>query len=187
MLIQEREIILKNGQKVILKSATATDAEGICEHRYRTSAETHFMARYPEEGRLNTEKMRDGLKSLEEDAQAFLVTAYLDGKIIGDAGVTKVRELMKYCHRAYFGMSILKEYCELGLGSTMMETAIAQARENGFEQIELGVFEDNPRAIHLYEKFGFEKYGTHPRAFKLKDGTYRDEIIMVKFLQEEMF
>ena len=183
MLIKEKEIILKNGQKIILKSATAVDAEGICEHRYRTSGETHFMARYLEEGRLNTEKMREGLKSIEVDAQTFLVTAYLDGKIIGDAGVTKLRELMKYRHRAYFGMSILADYCELGLGSAMMETAIAQAKENGFEQIELGVFEDNPRAIHLYEKYGFEKYGVQPRAFKLKDGTYRDELIMVKFLK----
>lgn len=182
MLIKEKEIILKNGQIITLKSATAAETEGICEHRYRTSGETHFMARYPEEGRLNTEKAREGIKSMEEDAQNFLVTAYLDGKIIGDAGVTKVRELIKYRHRAYFGMSILAEYCELGLGSAMMETAIAQAKENGFEQIELGVFEDNPRAIHLYEKFGFEKYGIQPRAFKLKDGTYRDEIIMVKFL-----
>lgn len=183
MLIKEKEITLKNGQKIILKSATAADAEGICEHRYQTSGETHFMARYPEEGRLNLEKAREGIKGLEEDEQSFLVTAYLDGKIIGDAGVTKLRELMKYRHRAYFGMSILAEYCELGLGSAMMETAIAQAKENGFEQIELGVFEDNPRAIHLYEKFGFEKFGRQPRAFKLKDGTYRDELIMVKFLQ----
>ena len=182
MLIKEKEIILKNGQKIILKSATAEDVEGICEHRYKTAGETHFMARYQEEGRLNLETLKEGLKSLEEDSQGFLVTAYLDGKIIGDAGVTKLKDWMKCRHRSYFGMSILAEYCELGLGSAMMEAAIAQAKENGFEQIELGVFEDNPRAIHLYEKYGFEKYGVQPRAFKLKDGTYRDELIMVKFL-----
>ena len=29
---------------------------------------------------------------------------------------------------------------------------------------------------------GFERCGIQPRAFKLKDGTYRDEIIMVKML-----
>lgn len=57
-----------------------------------------------------------------------------------------------------------------------------QAKANGFEQLELGVFEDNTEAIHIYEKFGFQKYGVQPRAFKLKDGTYRDEIIMVKML-----
>ena len=28
------------------------------------------------------------------------------------------------------------------------------------------------------KKMGFKEYGMNPRAFKLKDGTYRDEIIM---------
>ena len=42
--------------------------------------------------------------------------------------------------------------------------------------------EDNPRARHLYEKLGFQEQGRTLRAFRLKDGTYRDEIQMVKFL-----
>ena len=81
------------------------------------------------------------------------------------------------------GISLLKEYWGCGLGSFLMQIAVEQAAANGFEQLELGVFEDNARAIALYEKFGFAKYGVNPRAFKLKDGTYRDEIIMVKMLK----
>ena len=34
----------------------------------------------------------------------------------------------------------------------------------------------------LYEKLGFQEQGRTLRAFRLKDGTYRDEIQMVKFL-----
>lgn len=59
-----------------------------------------------------------------------------------------------------------------------------QAKKNGFEQIELGVFADNPRAIHVYEKAGFQKVGIQPRAFKLQDGSYVDEIEMVKFFSK---
>lgn len=44
------------------------------------------------------------------------------------------------------------------------------------------MFEDNPRARHLYEKLGFQEQGRTLRAFRLKDGTCRDEIQMVKFL-----
>ena len=40
----------------------------------------------------------------------------------------------------------------------------------------------NPDKEAFYEKFGFERCGTMPHAFKLKDGTYRDEIMMVKML-----
>ncbi len=44
-----------------------------------------------------------------------------------------------------------------------------QAKANGFEQVELGVYSDNDRARHMYRKMGFREYGMNPRAFKLKD------------------
>jgi len=53
----------------------------------------------------------------------------------------------------------------------------------GYEQAELGVYSDNDRARHMYKKMGFKEYGMNPRAFKLKDGTYRDEIIMANIFE----
>ena len=47
----------------------------------------------------------------------------------------------------------------------------------------LGVYSDNDRARHMYKKMGFKEYGMNPRAFKLKDGTYRDEIIMANIFE----
>ena len=57
-----------------------------------------------------------------------------------------------------------EEYWGCGLGSYLIQLAIDQTRSNGFEQLELGVYSDNSRAIHLYEKVGFESYGIQPRA-----------------------
>ena len=37
--------------------------------------------------------------------------------------------------------------------------------------------------IRMYKKMGFKEYGMNPRAFKLKDGTYRDEIIMANIFE----
>lgn len=42
---------------------------------------------------------------------------------------------------------------------------------------------DDDRARHMYKKMGFKEYGMNLRAFKLKDGTYRDEIIMAKIFE----
>lgn len=179
MIIDEKEVILKNGQRILIKSSTEENVEAICNHRYITSSESYFMARYPEEISLDIELMKKNLSSIEKSPKDFTVTAFIDGKVIGDAGITTIRNHMKYCHRAYFGISILKEYCNQGLGKYMLEIALEQAKKNGFEQVELGVFEDNIRAIKLYEKCGFEKVGIQPRAYKLKDGTYRNEIHMV--------
>ena len=71
--------------------------------------------------------------------------------------------------------SIVQSHWGCGLGRFLMQLAVEQAHALGFEQLELGVYSDNPRAIHLYD-------GVLPHAFKLKDGTYRDEILMVKTL-----
>ena len=181
MLIDRKELLLKD-KKIIVRSADVQDALSLCNHRYITASESYFMSRYPEECSFNEENMKARITETKEDESDFFVTAFYDGKVIGDLGVSRVRNQMKFCHRAYMGISIQKDYCNIGLGTIMVQYAIDQAKLNGFEQLELGVFEDNEPAIHLYEKLGFVKYGIQPRAFKLKDGTYRDEIIMVKML-----
>ena len=53
----------------------------------------------------------------------------------------------------------------------------------GYTQMELGVYSDNERAIRLYETLGFERWGVLRCAFRLPDGTYRDEIQMGLFLK----
>ena len=179
MLIQSQEIVLSNGVNVEIRSAVASDVESIIEHRKITSSETYYLDRYPEECNFDIEKLRNTLIRMENSPNEFTVTAFVDGKVIGDLGVVAVSPYIKYNHRACMGISVQQQFCNCGIGSIMLETAIEQARENGFEQLELGVFSDNDSAIHLYEKYGFKKFGIQPNAFKLKDGSYRDEIIMV--------
>ncbi|MEE1032662.1 MAG: GNAT family N-acetyltransferase [Ruminococcus sp.] len=180
MRIKEKEIIIPTGEKIILRSAKKEDAESVCAHKYITSEESYYMARYPEECEHDVSAIETRLSDIEKHPQNFSVTAFKDGKVIGDLGVTQIRNHIKFRHRAYMGISIQKKYWNCGLGSQMVDIAVKQAKENGFEQLELGVFADNERAIHLYEKFGFQNYGVQPRAFKLKDGTYHDEVIMVR-------
>lgn len=61
----------------------------------------------------------------------------------------------------------------------LINGAIDLARKAGYEQLELGVFSDNSSALHLYQKLGFQEVGRMPNAFKLPDGSYSDEIMMV--------
>lgn len=181
MKIEPRTFTLPSGEVLTVRSLCADDAEALDAFRNATYSETHFMARYPEEG-ASLEAMRNGLAGCGESPVNFEVGAFAGEKLVGEFGVAQVRPHIKYRHRAVVGISVRKDHLGCGLGSYLMQLAIDQTRANGFEQLELGVYSDNARAIHLYEKFGFERYGIQPRAFKLKDGTYRDEIIMVKML-----
>ena len=178
MRIDERCYMLPDGREITIKSAGPEDALKTKLHREKVSAETHFLAREPEDGPWNLEMIRARFENIANDGREFMVNAYLGDELIGELGITTVRPHIKYLHRAYLGMSVLQEYTGMGLGSFMMAIALEQARANGYEQVELGVYSDNARARHLYSKMGFKEYGINPRAFKLPDGTYNDEIIM---------
>ena len=181
MQITPREYQLPNGTVLTVRSLCADDAEALSAFRLATYRETYFMARYPEEG-ANLEAVQTGLAASGKSPVNFEVGAFAGETLVGEFGVAQVRPHIKYRHRAVMGISVRKEYWGCGLGSFLMQLAVDQTRANGFEQLELGVYSDNGRAIHLYEKVGFARCGTMPHAFKLKDGTYRDEIMMVKML-----
>ena len=160
MKIEERYFLFSDGEKAIIRSAGPEDALPVKTHREVTASETHFMAREPEDGPMNLQRITEILDAVEKDERDFMVTAFIGDEVIGDLGVTTVRPHVQYLHRGYLGMSIRQKYTGMGLGSFMMHIALEQAQKNGFKE-----------------------YGINPRAFKLKDGTYCDEIIMANIFE----
>lgn len=79
-------------------------------------------------------------------------------------------------------MSVQKKFWHIGVGSAIMETLIKLAEDACVENIELGVYADNVRAIALYERYGFEAAGRHRRKF-YADGIYYDQLIMDKYIE----
>lgn len=185
MFIEPKQITLKNGQEIVLKSPELADAAALLDHMHQTSAETHFMVRYPEEIEQTGEIERLYLKRLLADPDEFFLSAFLDGELVGNASINRVRDVVKCRHRGMFGISIKEKVCNLGLGSVMLKEVLELVLKTGLEQIELSVFSDNLRARHLYEKMGFVQIGAMPHAYRLKDGTYCDEIHMVYFVNRE--
>ncbi|MDO3436579.1 GNAT family N-acetyltransferase [Rhizobium sp. CBN3] len=89
-----------------------------------------------------------------------------------------------HAHRGNLGMGILPAYRGQGLGRKLIETTLRAAREAGFMRIELDVYEDNSRAIALYEKLGFVREGIIRRAARI-DGRFIDAIGMSLLFDED--
>lgn len=98
-----------------------------------------------------------------------MLVAKADEAIIGNASLSRLPRRMN--HRGELCIAVAKEYWNKGIGSRLLENILAFAKENSFEVLDLQVRSDNVRAIRLYEKFGFQKTGTHPAFFKM-DGQY---------------
>jgi len=185
MVFEEKRVVLRNGKECILRSPRPSDALDMISYLRQTSAETPFMVRYPEEVTMSVEDEEKFLYSNLEAPGSIMIAAVIDGRVIGNLGISCISSRQKLKHRASLGIAIEKEFWGLGIGTMLMSEGILWARKTGYEQIELEVADGNEKAFRMYRKFGFAVYGTRERGFKFKDGTYASEHLMMKKLTEE--
>lgn len=98
----------------------------------------------------------------------------LDGnKIIGTSSYCKSRWDDYKDWGEIISIYFLPEYMGKGYGKYLLEMVVKELKKMGFKTIFLWVLEDNYRARHFYEKFGFKN-----------NGIYRDDVIGDKPLRE---
>lgn len=179
MILEEKQIVLKNGSKCILRSPGPGDAEATLFHLRQTGGETDFISRYPEEVKLTVEEEEAFLEKARTDSKSLMISAAVEGKIVATAGLNCVMDIIKYRHRAELGISVQKEYWNQGIGTAILTELINEAAKAGYDQMELEVDCKNGQAVKLYQKLGFTIYGTRECSFKFKDGTYSSHHLML--------
>ena len=183
MIFDEKKIILKDGRTAILKSPAIEDAEQLLNHIKTAFGETDFLSWYPEEwNHMTVEKEEAWINRALSSPAALVVTCYLNGEIVGNCEIN-FKSSIKTSHRATLGITVLRDYWGLGIGSAMFCELIAAAKAHGTKIVELEFVEGNDRARRLYEKFGFRVVAEKPNAFRLKDGTMLKEFYMQKYLK----
>ena len=182
MRIPEEMITLRDGRSLQLRSAEEKDAKAMLDYIRQTAEETHYLIRYPEEIAYTLEQERELIRNILASDSTAWFTVFDGDRAVGNCSISRCSGQLKVRHRCNLAIALEQAYCGLGLGTKLLSKARDTAKELGFEQLELGVYADNERAIAAYKKAGFREYGRLPRAFRLKDGTYIDEINMVLFL-----
>ena len=124
------------------------------------------------------ERNIDGFQRMGPDDHVFAAVLE-DGTLIGTAGLN-VHPNPRMRHGATLGILVHTGYQNQGVGTALMKTVLDLA-DNWLMlvRVELEVFADNERAIHLYEKFGFEKEGLM-RMSVVRDGQYQDNYKMAR-------
>lgn len=85
-------------------------------------------------------------------------------------------------HNARFGIGLLPEYRDAGLGTKLMKRLLKTSRGK-FHVVYLEVFGKNTRARRLYRKMGFETCGRIKRYVKGLVYGSDDGVLMQKLLQ----
>ena len=152
---------------ITIRNANPGDATLLAELGWKTFYETFAptnkeadVKQYVDKN-FTTEQL---LQELEDPHALFLIAQAGDTA----AGYAKLRTQLNpeappdtvsieleriYSDRDFLGKSV---------GKTLMEACIDLAKQKGYDTLWLGVWEFNPRAIAFYEKWGFEKFSSHP-------------------------
>ncbi len=147
----------------------------------------NIMRRQPEVARWmmslpseRVESSQNFIGNLRPNNHEFVAVMTLSGgqeRVIGIAGL-EVGARPRIAHTATMGICVHRDYQDKGVGSKLME-ALLDLADNWLRlvRVELQVYAGNERAIHLYEKYGFEKEGLLRKA-SIQDGEYVDEYVM---------
>ena len=182
MKISPQRHTLKDGRTAVFRSPEESDALALLNHTKQTAAESYFLIKTQAEAeKLSLEKECVLINAVNESRDCFIIAAFVDGEIAGSAEIDCAHRRAKTRHRASFGVAVSLSQSNNGLGTALTKAALSQAEQLGYLQVELGVFADNARAIHVYEKCGFSRYGILNKSFRLEDGTFRAEVLMVKY------
>lgn len=130
----------------------------------------------------NRKKTEDMIAGLGPNDFMFVAAACDDAgaeRVIGSISL-KVFSNPRTRHAAGIGLMVHRDFQNQGIGRAMLEKVLDLA-DNWLMlvRLELTVFADNGRAIHLYESMGFEREGIRRKA-AVRNGIYMDEIAMAR-------
>jgi GNAT superfamily N-acetyltransferase len=131
----------------------------------------------------------------KEDMDKYLLETFTIDKIKGEVENKYTKFLLAVCKNEIVGYAklredrngahfketdaieieriyVLKSHLNKQVGAALMSFSIDFAEKNNFKIIWLGVWERNSKAINFYERWGFEKFGSH--IFVLGDDEQTD-------------
>jgi RimJ/RimL family protein N-acetyltransferase len=180
MILKEERLTL-NGHEILLRSAKPDDAPMLKDYLKTVSGETRFLSKEADEVNITDEQEAAFIEKMSSPRN-LLIIAFFDGEYAGNCSFNTEGESRRNAHRAGLGIALFEKFTGKGLGRVLMEKAIICAKEIGYTQLELTVVSTNERAKGLYKSLGFEEYGRLPCANKYDDGTFSDDIFMLKKL-----
>lgn len=133
-----------------------------------------FSSSMEEEEKLTDQQFQDWIK------RHTIYGAFIEDQMIGSVGFFKL-DCSKERHRGVlFGMNVLPAYQRRGIGDELMSSIIRHAK-NYVLQLHLTVVSSNETAVRLYQRHGFEIYGTEPRSLKVDDRFYNHHLMILFF------
>ena len=128
----------------------------------------------------------DDLNSMfptKDKEDSFTLGAYFENSLAGIVSFSRDgnnREKLRH-KGILFRMYVSKEFRRKGIAKQLIEELINRVKKvKNIEQINLTVISNNENAKKLYEKFGFETFGSEKNAIKWKGKYFTEDQMVLK-------
>ena len=165
-----------------VRKLTEADAEDFWNIRLRALRDTPeaFSSSYEES---HTRPLASVVQRLRDESTVgdnFILGAF-EEPLVGMVGFQRDQGVKERHKSTIWGMYVIPEMRGRGLGKALLSQAIAYAvRQVGLVQIHLAVVSTQDAARHLYRSLGFEVYGLEPRALKVGDQYFDEELMVLR-------
>jgi RimJ/RimL family protein N-acetyltransferase len=116
------------------------------------------------------------LRTIHKHPDAVVYVAEDEGAIVGRLSLSRDPHPASR-HVADLGLMVAESHRRQGVGTMLLDQAVAWARSAGISKLELHVFPWNEPALALYTSFGFEREG-YRRGHYERGGELVDAILM---------
>jgi len=119
----------------------------------------------------------------KDRADSFTLGAYVENILAGVVSFTRDGEdREKLRHKGILStMYISKQFRGNGIAKKLLEETIKRVKAiPDIEQINLIVIASNAKAKQLYEKFGFQKFGTEQNSIKWKNKYFAEDQMVLR-------
>jgi len=163
---------------VVIREAVPADGAAL-QHLLRTlNQETPYLLVSKTSLDMPVPLLAQELEEIGRTPNRLVLVGTAGDRLIGLATVTGADD-ESVQHIGEVGISVLKEFWGLGLGSILLEEVIDWARHSGIiRRLELSVQERNERAVRLYRKLGFTTECVIPRGMQTADGRFLNVAFM---------
>lgn len=173
---------LSDNKVLNIRHAIIEDAEKLLKTVTTYIEEQKFIMTSINEFSVTVDQERKWIKSHIDNPTSLILIAEINDKIVGNLNL-ECNPHLKQSHVGEFGIAILKENRNKGIGGFLIKEMLEWCKQNKkIEKIILQVFANNDRAIHLYKKFGFHEEGRLIKSIKLDNGEYIDNLLMYKMM-----
>lgn len=132
-----------------------------------------FASSFEEECGLSDRQFQDWI------TKNIIFGAFINDRLIGTAGFAQM-ELAKEKHRGIlFSVYVTPNERQQGIAHQLVEEVIQVAKTRVI-QLHLKVVSSNSSAVHLYQRHGFEVYGTELRSLKYEDRFFNEYLMVVR-------